>query len=433
MMVRRVFFMVPVFILCWFVSGRSSVLHAQISVVINSLADDADAHPWDDPGTPDIDESRDGIIQDMAGRKTFRAAIEEAWNMNDGAGEAIDITLNMSGVLALDGAQGANLSLPPGSHLHGNNLTTIEGGDYNVTVLDIGGNTTVDGINFRKGQILLGISGDGNVVSGNVFEDASINCMTIGGNSNIIGRGNIIFKGGIGAILLAGNDNVVKGNTIGLNANGDSVGGTQFGIQVFGDNTLIGGTDPDDRNIISAHSVSGVAVAGITGQGLGTTIIGNYIGTDPTGTKKRSNAYGVQVLSGGATIGGASEADRNVITGNKNGGIETRGEALAINIIGNYIGVDPSGLPLRGANGIELGNGDGIDLSPGSFDVLVEDNIISYNGVGIEVLGLLPDQPSWNHRIRGNIICQITIRHFESIRCAGKGSRNGRERTIAAG
>src|SRR5207245_240156 len=125
--------------------------------------------------------------------KTLRAAIEEAWNMNDGAGVPIDITLNMSGVLALDYNQG-RLSLPPGSHLHGNNLTTIDGGDYGVTVLDIRDNTTVDGINFRKGQILLGVSGDGNVVSGNVFEDAAVNCITIGGNRNIIGRGNIIFK-----------------------------------------------------------------------------------------------------------------------------------------------------------------------------------------------------------------------------------------------
>src|SRR5690242_1368961 len=129
----------------------------QMTVVINSLADDADAHAWDDPSTPDIDESRDGIVNDAAGRKTLRAAIEEAWSMADGASVPIDITLSMNGVLTLDETQGQGLTLPDGSALHGNNLTTIDGSGTFSGILALGESSTITGINFRNGYILVGI------------------------------------------------------------------------------------------------------------------------------------------------------------------------------------------------------------------------------------------------------------------------------------
>src|ERR1041385_6903222 len=404
-----------VFICCWIASNTSSMLHAQISVVINSLDDDADAYAWDDPNTTDIDESRDGTVLDGAGRITLRAAIEEAWNMNDGVGVPIDITLNISGTLALGGW--GDLTLPDNSHLHGNNLTTIQGSLDNTNfsdVLGLGNSSIIEGVNFKDGYVLIGVSGDDNIIAGNVLQGAALNGISVGGNRNIIGRGNIIFGGGTSEILLAGNDNIVKGNYVGLDATGNvAASPAEFGFQIVGDNNTIGGTDPDDRNIISGNSVSGIMISGVTGKGVGTTIIGNYIGTDPAGTQKRPNNYGIQVLSGGPTIGGTTDPERNVISGNKYSGIETRGDALAINIIGNSIGVDPSGA--------SLGNTDGINLSPGSFDCVIDHNTISCNDqAGIEIFGQGVN-PSWNHRIRGN---KISHNGYQGILIGGVATDN---------
>ena len=58
---------------------QSSLLFGQLSMTVNSLADDEYSYPYDDPTTPE-DESIDGICEDELGRCTIRAAIEESNN-----------------------------------------------------------------------------------------------------------------------------------------------------------------------------------------------------------------------------------------------------------------------------------------------------------------------------------------------------------------
>ena len=379
-------------VLCCLVVGAASPADAQMMAVVDTLADDQFSHPWDDPNTPE-DESSDGHCEDELHRCTARAAIQEAWNMNNHKGVPLDLTINLAGTLTVTG--GALGSLPNGSHLHGNLQTTISGGG---TGIGINHNTTVRGLKFAGGLIAIVIAGDGNTISGNIFTGQTFSIF-LDGLQNVVGGStpadrNVFMQSSTG-VFLESDNNVVIGNYIGINAEGN-VAGNDFGIQVYGDNNTIGGLDPGMKNVISGNTVSGITVSATNISGIGTTIIGNYIGTDPTGIESRPNQYGIQVSIGRALIGGILPAERNIISGNTSAGIETRGDALAVRIIGNDIGSDAFGMP--------LGNRDGIDLSPGSFDAVIEGNRISHNSMwGIYALGTAQD-PSWNHRIRGNTI-----------------------------
>ncbi len=93
---------------------------------------------------------------------------------------------------------------------------------------------------------------------------------------------------------------------------------------------------------------------GVTLQGYLVTVEGCYIGLALDGSVAANTGVGVFVdLTQGyystptAIIGGASAGDRNVISGNGAGGIQLgeSGQQLLqyVNILGNFIGTDPTG------------------------------------------------------------------------------------------
>jgi hypothetical protein len=95
---------------------------------------------------------------------------------------------------------------------------------------------------------------------------------------------------------------------------------------------------------LAIHSFKG---SGIVLQGLGgNLLVGNFIGLDPSGTVDRGNAlFGVQVDDVGANmIGGTTPGLRNVISGNDLAGIRLAALGASNNrVLGNYIGTDASG------------------------------------------------------------------------------------------
>src|SRR5262249_60221658 len=107
----------------------------------------------------------------------------------------------------------------------------------------------------------------------------------------------------------------------------------------------VGGTNPADRNLISGGDSAQVMID--DGGGNNTVIKGNLIGTDATGTVgvpglfSYSNVY---VRHGsGIVVGGATAAERNVISGNIHGagvglGYTVGGTEASGTIQGNFIG-----------------------------------------------------------------------------------------------
>ncbi len=174
--------------------------------------------------------------------------------------------------------------------------------------------------------------GEGNLISGNQF----INLDTWGDHTRIIG------------------------NIIGLNITGtqklEASTSNNLVMESGAMNTVVGGKTPAERNIVSGASLGIVFSDPNSYQN---SVIGNYIGTDITGTKAIPNQTGVVLwTSGNHRVGGAAEGERNLISGNQTG-IELNGYGVTDNIIlGNWIGVDASGRePLPNDTGISLNMG----------------------------------------------------------------------------
>jgi hypothetical protein len=164
----------------------------------------------------------------------------------------------------------------------------------------------------------------------------------------------------------------IDGNFIGLAPDGVTLGGNGYGIYTgAGSDTIIGGTSPKERNIISGND-TGVFTMGFQ------TIVGNYFGTDASGL---GQGYGntTAILSGNSCIIGSGEPGAgNVITGNE---IGIYGLGQNNTIRGNLIGPRADGDPSAG-NGIGL-------VSAGSYAIggmgVGEGNVIAFNDVGVWV------------------------------------------------
>ena len=121
--------------------------------------------------------------------------------------------------------------------------------------------------------------------------------------------------------------------------------------------TVIGGSTPATRNVISANGFIGVDLDGTNDS----VIKGNYVGTDKNGTKDLGNVNsGIRIdavfgLASGTTIGGDTAASRNVISGNGSDGI-TLDSTQGTRVVGNRIGTTASGTE-------DLGNDDGVFIS----------------------------------------------------------------------
>lgn len=128
----------------------------------------------------------------------------------------------------------------------------------------------------------------------------------------------------------------------------------------------------------------------------GSKLTASYVGLDPNGTKK-GNGVGVSAYEG--TIGGLTTADRNVISGNQTYGVELRyNNSAATTVIGNYIGTDPTGtFAIPNGIGIFLSESDGSLMNatiggtaPGSRNLIAGNTtyqIQIWHTSGITILG----------------------------------------------
>jgi CSLREA domain-containing protein len=138
--------------------------------------------------------------------------------------------------------------------------------------------------------------------------------------------------------------------------------------------------------------------------GNGSIITGNYLGTEPNGTTAAPNREGVRICSSSNNrVGGTTSAERNVISGNSDDGInicQLPGFAVSANNIiqGNYIGLTATG------NAVLGNSDDGIKVE-NALNTLIGGttngarNVISGNGFrGILLVG------GGSHVIQGNYI-----------------------------
>ncbi len=253
----------------------------------------------------------------------------------------------------------------------------------------------------------LGTSASGTAALANssdgiaIFSGATGN--TIGGAS--ASEGNVISGNASDGIDLDGaSSNLLENNLIGTTESGTSgLANASTGIAAYGgasNNTISG-------NVVS-DNVYGVALDG-TGTS-GNVLTDNLIGVVLVAGAKSPlpNQYGVLLQAGSSdnTVGGASLAQANVISGNSNTGISIGNSSETGNLVeNNFIGTDSASDPgLGNVNGVLFfgdANGGPTDNTIGAgnvisgntyvgvaiYDTGTSDNVVSGDRIGTNAQG----------------------------------------------
>ncbi len=209
---------------------------------------------------------------------------------------------------------------------------------------------------------------------------------------------------GNGITITGGGEHRLIGDFIGTD-----IGGTQaranagVGVVITGSNVnTIGGTIAKQRNLISGNTVQGILLT----NAVSNQIIGNLVGTNVTGDTAIANGSvrydgdGIRISGGGFNIvGGSTAAERNLLSGNFDDGIDIRDGSQGNQVIGNYIGTKLGGRSI-------LGNlADGVYIQEASYNLIGstvtgDANVLSGNGYnGVFLYG-----DSHHNSIAGNFI-----------------------------
>ncbi len=270
-----------------------------------------------------------------------------------------------------------------------NNTIGVANGGFNIISGNLYGGIDISGANSNViANNLIGLDA---LSAGNVGNPAGIEVQS-GAQNNIIGPGNVIGgnQDGISIHDTNTSNNKVVGNHIGNDGAGTTAHGNGNGVVIFDGATsnTVGGTTNAARNIISGN------IAGISLKGTGTSaniVSGNFIGTDANGTAALGpQALGVVIQQGAASniIGGTDTGYPNLISGNSLAGVDIIGNGTDTNfVLGNTIGLNLTG---DGA----VPNGNGVNIEQGAHNNVIggstsgTTNLISGNkSIGISITG----------------------------------------------
>jgi CSLREA domain-containing protein len=224
----------------------------------------------------------------------------------------------------------------------------------------------------------------------------------------------------------------IEGNFFGLRPDGSASPSANSNIRLAAaaTGTRIGGTAPAQRNVIASATVAAGSSAGISVSGATVAdvqILGNYIGTDPTGLLPRGNGGGgIEVTSGAQqiVIGGVEPGAANRIAFNEGDGIFVNDSGTAgVTAFGNDIFDNEDGfsgfdLGIRLGTGAGTNDTDDVDAGPNqgqNFPVLLS---ASEGPSGLTVAGSL-DVPAATDG------ASYTIAVYESSVCDPSGRGEG--------
>ncbi len=225
---------------------------------------------------------------------------------------------------------------------------------------------------------------------------------------------NISFSGfnwnGLTLEFADATNNTIAGCWLGLDATGTNAAPNAYQGILFASgagHNIVGGTNANARNVISGNAEYGIWMS--DSNTTGNTVLGNYIGTDASGSVAVPNpggGIGMFYDSVGHVIGGTNALARNIISGNGNAGIWLSGPGVSNNLVqGNFIGLDAAGgtaIPntfagmyvLNGASGNAILNNvisgnysEGLRISDaGTTANLVQGNFIGTDATGTSVV-----------------------------------------------
>ncbi len=311
----------------------------------------------------------------------------------------------------------------------------------------------------------LGTTGPGVVLDGYVplGTNVGLDLASTAPNSEVTG---LVIEGfGGGGIVVDGAHDLIQGDEIGVNAAGAplpyplAVGDGPFGVQINAGatgTTLTGDTISDSTTGVDINGASNVQVlnsfigtsaagtvaapntqgivleSGATHDTIGpgnvisgnlqyglviegpttvhNVVAGDFIGTTNGGSVALGNGFAgvlVQTNTTDNTIGGATAAAANVISGNGIYGVDIQGYGTTANVVeSNFIGTNLGGTTSVGTDGRSLGNDDGVEISLNATgntiggSLLTSRNVISGNGGdGVQI-----SSGAWSNAVAGNFI-----------------------------
>ncbi|MBC8402632.1 MAG: T9SS type A sorting domain-containing protein [Candidatus Marinimicrobia bacterium] len=352
---RKVLFVLSIILL------NMTVIFSQTTFTVTSTGDEPDS------------QLSDGICNNGFGDCTFRAAIEQA----NYTGGVDTILFNIPGVgphtiqpnyaypnvtesIIIDGTTEPDFAGSPVIELDGSNTSVVDG----LTI--IAGNSVVRGLVVNRFE-----PGDDEVVSG--------------------------------IMLRQNGGNVIEGCYVGTDPTGTIALGNGIGVYLGeSQNNIIGGTTVASRNIISGNAWTGIDISASTGANLNNQIIGNFIGTDVTGTLALGNGVGIFLFTSGNIIGGVEPGAGNLISGNSDGIVIAGEDPPASNNIvqGNLIGTDVNGnSAIPNETGIYI---DASDNVIGGTEIGTGNLISGNNTDGLLIAGEGPSAS--NNIVQGNLI-----------------------------
>ncbi len=277
---------------------------------------------------------------------------------------------------------------------------------------------------FGTFQLISGNGGAGVQITGALSANTQVNWSYIGTNGtgsgaipntgngvhilggahdNIVGlQLNVISGDTLNGVLIEGAttiNNVVLKSRIGVTYLGNAdLGNGGAGVKISGTGAnRIGGDHALDWPTISGNQGNGVSLINTTGV----TFLGNYIGTDTTGTADLGNSgTGIYIENSANTQVGAPVAgERNIISGNDGRGIQLTGAGTTgTRIEGAYIGTNAAGTAAIANTGPGISTDTGATTTTIGGTTAGTGNLISGNtGPGIQL-------QSAGNTVRGNKI-----------------------------
>src|SRR5215210_1900846 len=346
--------------------------HAATTFTVNSTGDGGDDNPGNGSCFTGTLIAGSGV--QLVKECTLRAAIQEA-NATTGA-DTINFNIPSTGVNKISVGHQGCCRLPAiigqvtrdGYSQPGSMPNTLASGNNATPKIEL------DGTNASPGGG-LSLATDGSVIKGLVI--------------NRFLYGVVISGATVGATAKS---NRIEGNFIGTDATGtQDLGNVRDGVAIFkGANNIIGGTEAGARNVISGNGGGGgVGMLISSDIATGNKVMGNYIGTDKTGTQALGNRGSVNILNGANnTVGGTEAGARNIISGNSGGLLISGATATGNKVMGNYIGPNASGTQDLGnlSTGVYIFNAS--DNTIGGTTAAAGNTISDNNGAGVSVEGL---------------------------------------------
>ena len=205
--------------------------------------------------------------------------------------------------------------------------------------------------------------------------------------------------GGAGIVIQLGGTNILQSNYLGTDPTG-TIALPNRSDGIFLDRSpsnAIGGGGVG-ANVISGNTRNGITLS--LAATTGNLLLGNFIGTDPSGNTAVGNGDGVAIFDAPANLVGV--AGRNVISGNRLSGITISGVDAHSNIVANNL----IGANAAGSAALPNGTAGVIVTSSASDNFIgavggVNANIIAFNAQsGVRVITGI------NNSIRGNAMFQ---------------------------